>query len=128
MRRGRNGGAGGPGDDLVLTQTQHHSTRTMRRGQATLLAILALAWLLPVGCGHPDSSAPEVVRAQGEDAASAEAKPEKTAGTGLPFTVPPGYVAERVAGPPLVEQPMFACFDDRGRLFVAGSSGHNLTG
>jgi putative membrane-bound dehydrogenase-like protein len=44
----------------------------------------------------------------------------------LPFSVPPGYVAERIAAPPLVVHPMFACFDDRGRLFVAGSSGHNL--
>jgi putative heme-binding domain-containing protein len=44
----------------------------------------------------------------------------------LPLRVPPGYVVERVAAPPLVKHPMFACFDDRGRLFVAGSSGHNL--
>jgi putative membrane-bound dehydrogenase-like protein len=44
----------------------------------------------------------------------------------LPLRVPPGYVAERVAAPPLVRHPMFACFDDRGRLYVAGSSGHNL--
>jgi putative membrane-bound dehydrogenase-like protein len=44
----------------------------------------------------------------------------------LPFRVPDGYVAERVAGPPLIKQPMFACFDDRGRLYVAGSSGEQL--
>jgi putative membrane-bound dehydrogenase-like protein len=44
----------------------------------------------------------------------------------LPLHVPPGYIAERVAAPPLVRHPMFACFDNRGRLFVAGSSGHNL--
>ncbi|MBX6315815.1 MAG: HEAT repeat domain-containing protein, partial [Isosphaeraceae bacterium] len=43
----------------------------------------------------------------------------------LPFQVPDGYLAERVAAPPLVVHPMFACFDDRGRLYVAGSSGHN---
>jgi putative membrane-bound dehydrogenase-like protein len=46
----------------------------------------------------------------------------------LPFRVPRGYLAERVAAPPLVKHPMFACFDDRGRLFVAGSTGHNLSG
>jgi putative membrane-bound dehydrogenase-like protein len=40
--------------------------------------------------------------------------------------VPPGFVVERVAGPPLVEHPTFACFDDRGRLFVAESAGLNL--
>jgi putative membrane-bound dehydrogenase-like protein len=42
------------------------------------------------------------------------------------FTVPPGFVVERVAGPPLVERPMMAGFDDRGRLLVCDSSGFNL--
>jgi putative membrane-bound dehydrogenase-like protein len=46
----------------------------------------------------------------------------------LPFRVPEGYTAERVAAAPLVKQPMFACFDDRGRLYVACSSGHNSSG
>src|SRR5437764_1167099 len=40
--------------------------------------------------------------------------------------VPPGFVVEKVAGPPLVEHPVFAGFDDRGRLFVADSAGLNL--
>src|SRR5256885_12401981 len=40
--------------------------------------------------------------------------------------VPPGFVIEKVAGPPLVEHPMFACFDERGRLFVADAAGVNL--
>src|SRR3954447_15241423 len=44
----------------------------------------------------------------------------------LPFRVPKGYVATRVGGPPLITHPRFASFDDRGRLYVAGSSGHNL--
>jgi putative membrane-bound dehydrogenase-like protein len=44
------------------------------------------------------------------------------------FRVPPGFVAERVAGPPLVSHPMFACFDDRGRLYVADSTGDNPSG
>lgn len=42
------------------------------------------------------------------------------------LTVPPGFVVERVAGPPLVERPMMAGFDERGRLFVCDSSGFNL--
>jgi putative membrane-bound dehydrogenase-like protein len=33
-----------------------------------------------------------------------------------------------VAGPPLVRYPLFACFDDRGRLFVAEGTGTNLPG
>ncbi len=40
--------------------------------------------------------------------------------------VPPGFVVERVAEPPLVEHPVMACFDDRGRLFVCESAGLNL--
>jgi putative membrane-bound dehydrogenase-like protein len=52
----------------------------------------------------------------------------KPAAEKLPFRVPEGFVAERVAGPPLIEFPMFACFDDRGRLFVADSRGVNPQG
>ncbi len=40
--------------------------------------------------------------------------------------VPDGFVIEKVAGEPDVVFPMFACFDDRGRLFVAESSGLDL--
>ncbi|MDQ3441391.1 MAG: HEAT repeat domain-containing protein [Planctomycetota bacterium] len=39
---------------------------------------------------------------------------------------PPGFVVEKVASEPAVVFPMFACFDDRGRLFVAESSGLDL--
>lgn len=41
------------------------------------------------------------------------------------LTVPPGFVVERVAGPPLVNRPIVADFDDDGRLYVADSSGSN---
>jgi putative membrane-bound dehydrogenase-like protein len=44
----------------------------------------------------------------------------------LPFRVPAGFVAERVAGPPVVEYPMTAHFDERGRLFVAHAAGFNV--
>jgi putative membrane-bound dehydrogenase-like protein len=40
--------------------------------------------------------------------------------------VPPGFVVEVIAAPPLVHHPMMANFDDRGRLFIAESSGLNL--
>lgn len=40
--------------------------------------------------------------------------------------VPPGFVVEVIAAPPLVNHPMMANFDERGRLFVAESSGLNL--
>jgi putative membrane-bound dehydrogenase-like protein len=40
--------------------------------------------------------------------------------------VPPGFVIEKVAGEPDLVFPMFAAFDDRGRLFVTESSGLDL--
>ncbi len=44
---------------------------------------------------------------------------------GVPFQVPAGFVAERIAGPPQIEFPMFAAFDDEGRLYVVDSAGVN---
>jgi putative membrane-bound dehydrogenase-like protein len=44
------------------------------------------------------------------------------------ITVPEGFTVELAAGPPLVERPMLAAFDDRGRLYVCDSSGVNLRG
>jgi len=41
------------------------------------------------------------------------------------FTVPDGFEVELVASPPLVERPVSASFDDRGRLYVTDSSGSN---
>ncbi len=42
-----------------------------------------------------------------------------------PLKVPDGFSIELVAGPPLVERPVVAAFDDDGRLYVAESSGSN---
>ncbi len=41
------------------------------------------------------------------------------------FQVADGFTVERVAGPPLVDRPIVADFDERGRLYVADSSGSN---
>ncbi len=41
------------------------------------------------------------------------------------LTVPPGFTVELVAGPPLVNRPIVADFDEEGRLYVADSSGSN---
>ena len=38
---------------------------------------------------------------------------------------PAGFVIEPVAGPPLVDRPITAAFDEAGRLYVADSSGSN---
>lgn len=39
------------------------------------------------------------------------------------FTLPAGFEVELVAGPPLVEHPVSASFDEQGRLYVTESSG-----
>src|SRR5215212_6432770 len=39
--------------------------------------------------------------------------------------VPNGFSIELAAGPPLIERPIVASFDDEGRLYVAESSGSN---
>ena len=41
------------------------------------------------------------------------------------FTFPGDYTLDRVAGPPLVDRPIQASLDDRGRLYVTESSGSN---
>ncbi|MEO6811078.1 MAG: PVC-type heme-binding CxxCH protein, partial [Isosphaeraceae bacterium] len=74
------------------------------------------------GCGgQSHEPARPMVKAPPEDDSPDVEIPET-----IPFQVPEGYKAERVAAWPLVEHPMFACFDDQGRLYVADSSGHAL--
>jgi putative membrane-bound dehydrogenase-like protein len=41
------------------------------------------------------------------------------------FTLPEGFTIERVASSPLVDRPIEADFDDKGRLYVTDSSGSN---
>ncbi|MEQ1862367.1 MAG: PVC-type heme-binding CxxCH protein [Chthoniobacteraceae bacterium] len=41
------------------------------------------------------------------------------------LTVPDGFIVERVAGPPLVDRPVEADFDEQGRLYVTEASGTN---
>src|SRR5437899_10746948 len=44
---------------------------------------------------------------------------------GHTFTLPDGFEIELVAGPPLVNRPIEADFDEQGRLYVTDSSGSN---
>ncbi len=44
---------------------------------------------------------------------------------GHTFTLPKGFTIELVAKSPLVDRPISASFDDRGRLYVTDSSGSN---
>ena len=71
-------------------------------------------WLLVAGILlSAECRTPQVLRA---------APPERR------FQVPHGFVVEQVAAPPLVKYPLFAAFDDRGRLFVTEGTGTNLPG
>ena len=51
--------------------------------------------------------------------------PAKPSLGGHTFTLPEGFTLELAAEPPLVERPIVAEFDDRGRLYVAEASGTN---
>ena len=62
------------------------------------------------------------VASQGSDVRAAEA----SAFHPPPLKVPNGFTVELAAAPPLVKYPMMACFDERGRLFIAESQGKNL--
>src|SRR5262245_19049546 len=53
------------------------------------------------------------------------ADPPTTRLNGHTFTLPDGFEVELVAGPPLVDRPIVADFDEQGRLYVADSSGSN---
>jgi putative membrane-bound dehydrogenase-like protein len=44
---------------------------------------------------------------------------------GQTLTVPDGFEVQQVAGPPLVNRPVTADFDEQGRLYVTDSSGSN---
>src|SRR5580658_1937985 len=76
------------------------TTRTLKKS-FFIAPILAGAWLLLPASG-------------------AEFKfPHRT------ITVPDGFEVELIAGPPLVQRPVSADFDEQGRLYVTDSSGSN---
>jgi putative membrane-bound dehydrogenase-like protein len=54
-----------------------------------------------------------------------QSTPQEASTAGQRLTVPVGFEVERVAGPPLVDRPIVADFDEQGRLYVADSAGSN---
>jgi len=44
------------------------------------------------------------------------------------FSLPEGFTIERVTGPELTSYPMFMAFDDEGHLFIAESTGKDISG
>src|SRR5437016_3154948 len=63
------------------------------------------------------------VGATAQSTSSPSGKPIRL--NGHNFTLPDGFEIELVAGPPLVDRPIVADFDEQGRLYVADSSGSN---
>src|ERR1044071_5089853 len=39
------------------------------------------------------------------------------------FTLPDGFTIEKIAGPPLVDRPITADFDEQGNIYISDSSG-----
>jgi putative membrane-bound dehydrogenase-like protein len=70
-----------------------------------ILAVAAVAWRLGTGDESPKTHQARLNRPT--------------------FTLPDGFEIELVAGPPLIERPIVADFDEQGRLYVADSSGSN---
>jgi len=75
---------------------------------ACLLPLAAVAWVVVA-----------------DDPQPAGAKTHQVALNGHTFTLPLGFTIELVAGPPLVDRPITADFDEQGRLYVSDSSGSN---
>jgi putative membrane-bound dehydrogenase-like protein len=82
-----------------------------RRLRAFFVPLLALVFVVVVVFASAPARAAEQPTTKPVDASQ--------------LRVPAGFIVERVAAPPLVEHPMCAGFDDRGRLFVAESGGVN---
>ena len=82
-----------------------HPRRSLRMSRFAILSFLLPAAVL---AAEPPKPATHLIKLDGHT-----------------FTLPVGFTVERVAGPPLVDRPIVASFDDRGRLYVADSSGSN---
>ena len=61
-------------------------------------------------------------------ALTTQARGAETKLNGHTFTLPDGFEIELVAGPPLIDRPVSASFDEEGRLYVTVSSGSNDRG
>src|SRR4029079_13817151 len=88
-----------------IANRECHARRVMNRTNSFTLATGLLTILIvSYGASRADQAAPP---------------------TGPVLPVPAGFTIERVAGPPLVNRPIVADFDEEGRLYVADSSGSN---
>ncbi len=87
--------------------------------RATLIARFCVLTAVVVGAATGFSN-----DAAGNKDISSAARTERKL-NGRTLFLPEGFEVELAAGPPLVERPICIAFDDRGRLYVAESSGSN---
>ncbi|MBI3468052.1 MAG: HEAT repeat domain-containing protein, partial [Planctomycetes bacterium] len=89
-------------------------------------------YLHPGGHEWPTDATPLVVKFF-QRHANSQSSPDRDTASGVhqvqlnghTFTLPVGFNIELVAGPPLVDRPISAAFDEQGRLYVSDSSGSN---
>ncbi|MCX7419831.1 MAG: c-type cytochrome [Planctomycetia bacterium] len=74
---------------------------------------------------EPAASADKPARNEQTTTTKAESKRIEVPLNGHVFSLPEGFTIELVAGPPLVNRPITASFDEEGRLYVSDSSGTN---
>ncbi len=80
----------------------------LNRGSVLCLLVMCLLFVAPAPWAAQDKTTVHTINLNGHN-----------------FTLPPGFVIELAAGPPLVERPITVDFDELGRLYVSDSSGSN---
>ena len=95
------------------------------------MAVALFSWIVVLVGLQISASGPGSVSRAGEPSRSARVWSDggrEQADTAGRFVLPDGFTIERVAGPPLVRYPLFGCFDDIGRLYVAEGTGRSVPG
>ena len=99
----------------------------MRRACPLIALVALMSVVVIVGSTNRTlrSDDPAAKSAAPPAAAKAEPKRIEVPLNGHVFSLPEGFTIELVAGPPLVNRPITASFDEEGRLYVSDSSGTN---
>jgi putative membrane-bound dehydrogenase-like protein len=93
-----------------------------------LVAVASVVGLSNRGVLSDDSATqPATTTSRADEPPSAPSEPKRIEVplNGHVFSLPEGFTIELVAGPPLVNRPITASFDEEGRLYVSDSSGTN---
>ncbi|MBM3970840.1 MAG: c-type cytochrome [Planctomycetes bacterium] len=99
----------------------------MRRAIPMIVFVALVLAALAIGSSNRQlrSDDPPAKVAAQNTTTSAEPKRIEVPLNGHIFSLPEGFTIELVAGPPLIDRPITASFDEEGRLYVSDSSGTN---